>query len=75
MILLPGVKNLCLASVLNLVFKLQPLFDVAMTKEFTDDFCSVNTPSLSSTEAYSSWKISYTLEGGGGGEKWYRKKK
>ena len=33
-------------------FELQPLFDVAVTKELTDDLCSVNMPPLSSTEEY-----------------------
>jgi len=33
-----------LVSVLNLVFGLQPLFDVAVMKEFTKDLCSVNMP-------------------------------
>ena len=45
-------KNLCLISVLKLVFELQLLFDVGLMKEFTDDLCSVNTPPLSSTEVY-----------------------
>ena len=45
-------ENLCLVSVLKLVFKLQPLFDAVVTKEFTDDLCSVNTPPLSRTEVY-----------------------
>jgi len=39
-----------LISVIKLVFELQLLFDVAVTKEFTDDLCSVNTFTLSSTE-------------------------
>ena len=30
---------------LRLVFELQPLFDAAGMKEFTDDLCSVNMPS------------------------------
>ena len=46
------LENLDLVSVLKLVFELQPLFDVAVTKELTDDLCSVNTPPLSSTEVY-----------------------
>ena len=46
------LENLDLVSILKLVFELQPLFDVAVTKEITDDLCSVNTPSLSSTEVY-----------------------
>ena len=37
---------------LVLVFKLQPFFDVVVTKEFTDDLCLVNMRSLSSTEVY-----------------------
>jgi len=35
-----------------LVFELQLLLDFAVTKEFTNDICSVNMPSLSSTKAY-----------------------
>ena len=46
------LENIDLVSVLKLVFELQPLFDVAVTKELTDDLCSVNTPPLSSTEVY-----------------------
>ena len=46
------LENLDLVSVLKLVFELQPLFDVVVTKELTDDLCSANTPSLSSTEVY-----------------------
>ena len=46
------LENLDLVSVLKLVFKIQPLFDVAVTKELTDDLCSVNTPPLSSTKVY-----------------------
>jgi len=45
-------KNFCLVSVLKLVFKLQPLFDVVVTKEFMDGLCSVNMPPFSSTEVY-----------------------
>ena len=45
-------ENLCLFSVLKLVFELQSLFGIAMMKEFTDDLCSVIMPSLSSTEVY-----------------------
>ena len=45
-------KNLCLVSILRLVLELQPFFDVAVAKEFTDDLCSVNMPSLLSTEVY-----------------------
>ena len=41
-----------MVSVLKLVFELQPLFDVAVTKELTDDLYSMNTPPLSSTEVY-----------------------
>ena len=44
--------NLDLVSVLKLVFELQSLFHVSVTKELTDDLCSVNTPPLSSTEVY-----------------------
>ena len=36
----------------QVVFELQPLFDVVVTKEFMDDLCSVNLPSLSSNEIY-----------------------
>ena len=43
-------KNLCLVSILKLVIKLQPLFDATVTKEFTDNICSVNMPPLSRTE-------------------------
>ena len=32
-----GVRK---SSILKIVFDLQPLFDVAATKEFTDDLCS-----------------------------------
>jgi len=39
-----------LVSVLKLVVELQPFFDVVMTKEFTDNLCSVNMSPLSSTE-------------------------
>ena len=46
------LENLDLVFVLKLVFELQPLFDVAVTKELAYDLCSVNTPPLSSTEAY-----------------------
>ena len=46
------LENLYLVSVLKLVFELQPLFDVAVTKELMDDLCSVNTPPLSSTEVH-----------------------
>jgi len=35
-----------------LVFELQPLLVVTVTKKFMDDLCTVNTPSLSSTEVY-----------------------
>ena len=35
-----------------LVFELQLLCDVVVTKEFMDDPSSVNMPSLSSTEVY-----------------------
>ena len=45
-------ENLCLVSILKLVFELQPLFDVMVMKEFRDDLCSVNTPPLLSTEVY-----------------------
>ena len=44
------LQNLNLVSVLKLVFELQPLFDFAVTKELTDDLCSVNMPPLLSTE-------------------------
>jgi len=37
-------ENLCLASVIIRVFELQLLFDVAETKESTDDLCSVSMP-------------------------------
>jgi len=50
-------ENLCLVSVLKLAFELQLLFDVAVTKEFTDDLCSVNTPPLSNTEVYMEDKL------------------
>ena len=46
------LENLDLVSVLKLVFELQLLFDVVVTKELTDDLCSVNMPPLSSTEVY-----------------------
>ena len=46
------LENLDLVSVLQLVFELQPLFDVAVMKELANDLCSVNTPPLSSTEVY-----------------------
>jgi len=50
---LPVRKSLGFISVLKLVFELQPLFIVvAVMKEFMDDLCSVNIPSLSSTEVY-----------------------
>jgi len=44
-------EDLCLVSIL---IKLQPLFDVVLTKKFIDNLCSVNTgtSSLSSTEVY-----------------------
>ena len=45
-------KNVCLVSVLKLVFELQLLFDTAVMKKFTNNLCSVNMPSLSSTEVY-----------------------
>jgi len=41
-------------------FELQPLFDVAVMKELTDDLCSVNMPQA---QKYT-WKIKYTLGGG-----------
>ena len=46
------LENLDFISVLKLVFVLQPLFDVAVMKELTEDLCSVNMPPLSSTEVY-----------------------
>ena len=52
-------ENLCFVSVLKLVFGLQSLLDFAVTKEFTDEICSVNMPFL-----LNAWKIIYTLEGG-----------
>ena len=45
-----------MVSILKLVFELQLLFGVAVTKEFTDDLCLVNMPPSSSTD--------YTLGGG-----------
>ena len=56
-----GFETLCLVSVLKLVFALQLLFDVVLTKEFTDDFCSVNL--FYQAQKYT-WKINYTLGGG-----------
>jgi len=38
--------------VLKLVFELQSLFDVVVTKEVTDNLSSVNILPLSSTEVY-----------------------
>ena len=46
------LENLNLFSVFQLVFELQPLFDVAVTKELTDNLCSVNKPPLSKTKVY-----------------------
>ena len=48
--ILKDFENLSLVSVLKLVFDLQPLFDVKVTKEFTSDLCSVNVPPLSNSE-------------------------
>jgi len=45
-------SSIIFVSVLKVVFELQALFDVVVMKEFIDNFCSVNTPSLSSTEVY-----------------------
>ena len=50
----PGYHHVCLyirspkGFCTHVSFELQLLFDVAVTKEFTDDLCSVNMPPLSS---------------------------
>jgi len=43
-------KNVCIVSVFELVLKLQTLFDVAVTKEFMENLCSLTMPLLLSTE-------------------------
>ena len=44
-------KNLCFISIHEKLSKLQTFVYNAVTKEFTDDRCSVNLPSFSNTEA------------------------
>jgi len=48
--------------VLKSVFELQPLFVVAVTKEFKDDLCSMNMPFYQALKY--AWKINYTLGNG-----------
>ena len=47
-----GVRKSLFGFRTQVSFELQPLFDVAMTKEFMNNLCSVNMPSLLSTEVY-----------------------